>query len=79
MTAVYFTAQLTSRFSLQWGRLAFLIPQLTCTGENFKGESHKNLERGQSYLLGIDFNSAIRLFYQCLSSWRMRKGTFFMI
>lgn len=73
VTAVYFTAQLTSRFSLQWGRLALLVPQLTCMGKYFKGESHKNLERGQSYLLGIDFNSAIRCLYQCLSSWRMRK------
>ena len=44
-------------------------PVYMMTGEEYL----ENLERGQSYLLGTDFNSAIRLLYQCLSSWRMRK------
>lgn len=39
-------------------------------GKNFKGESHNNLERSQSYLSGTDFDSVIKLLYFCLREER---------
>lgn len=60
LTAAPYTAQSPADFSLGWEEETCLhapSPLLTQVENNFKGEAHKNLEIGQSYLLGIDFNS----------------------